>query len=889
MGFDLNRHVARWRHDLARRAAFDDAHLDELEAHLWDEIERLQADGLDERQAFLRATVRLGHADALAHEFHKATVWGERPRWQHPFWQLMMGKNYLTVAWRNLRRERAFSVINIGGLALGLACCLVLLQYVSYERSYDRHHARADRIHRVAQAFLGEDGSAVFEMGLLRASYGHRLQEDFPDLTTTRIHKPYRAPSLSVAAEAFVEPQFYFAEANAFDVFSLPLVQGDPATALTAPDGLVLTETSARKYFGPSTDPLGQIVRYTDNEQVLDLTVTGILTDPPPTTHWSFEGLISFSALTRLYGVDFLKDGNAGANFATYVLLPEGQDPAQVEAALPGFLDRHHPAREGRAASARMRLWLQPLPDIHLYSHLDHELAPNGDVRYVYLFAVIAGFILLIACINFINLTTARSFRRAREVGVRKVLGALRRHVRVQFFAECLLMVALATGLALGGLALVLPLLGTWLGPAFALTPSTLLASVGKAGMLMGIVAVCAGAYPALYLAGFKPIAALKGVPVSGAQARLRGGLVVVQFAIAVTLVVGTLVIFNQLDYIQAQRLGFSEAQQVVLAGNTQAGGAAEATLRARLLRHPGIEAVTFSSRVPGDRLLDGGTVRRADQATGAAYVVIDPFFFDTYEMPLVAGRTYQPDRATDSTEALVLNEAAVRALGWSTPEAALGQPVRFNGERRVIGVVQDVHFESLHQPIGPVVFLLAGFQHDKVTVRLRPGLPTEALAVLEDAWAGFRPGYPFSYSFLDARLDRQYRTDQRLGRILGGFALLALFIACLGLFGMAAYMAEQRTKEIGIRKTLGATGRDITVLFASRLMRPILIAFVLAVPLAYLGLQYWLETFAYHAPLGVQPFAWAGGTVLLIAGFTISYQVIRLVGSNPVDSLRSA
>ncbi len=799
-----------------------------------------------------------------------------------------MLKNYFTLTLRRLRKHPGYTAINVVGLAVGMACCVLMLLFVHDELSYDRYHENSDRVHRVTRSWINEAGETSLHLARVAAPISPLLAEEFPEVeASTRIWGGYGF--LMSRDELYVEEDnVYFVEEAFFDLFTTPFVQGDPATALTEPFTMVLTESTARRYFGEA-DAMHQTLTLDGD----DYRVTGVVEDPPLNTHFRYDALGSFATLIASFSESRWSHWGFN-NYASYVLLHEGADAEALEAKLPGFLNTHYKAD----ASQETQLHLQPLPSIHLHSHLDTELGPNGDIAYVYLFSAVALLVLLVACFNFMNLATARASRRAKEVGVRKVLGAQRGQLMRQFFGEALVLALLALVGALFLVEATLPLFNDFAGKELNLFGEH--AALGLL-ILVGItlfVGVVAGSYPAFFLSRFQPVRVLKTAVAAGSwRSRFRTVLVVSQFGIAVLLIIGVFAIVQQLNYVQQKQLGFDEAQLVTLPLGTTLAQDFD-NERNKLVAHPGVLSMTASKFVPSNALLDNIDGAAEVEGTMREYremplVPVDHDFVSTYGMQLVAGRDFSKERASDSTEAVLLNEAAVARVGWASPEAAIGKTFTMEGNannRRatVIGVVSDFHFESLHERIAPMILFIQpapGFY--QATIRISGDRIPETLAFLEAQWAVYRPNMPFAPAFVDAQFDALYRSEARMGQVLGLFALLAVLIACLGLFGLASFVAQQRTKEIGVRKVLGASVGNVILLLSKDFAVLVLVGFVVAAPLAYFAVQRWLADFAYHIELGAPPFLLTGLGILTIALLTVSFQSIRAALADPVKSLR--
>ena len=795
-----------------------------------------------------------------------------------------MLRSYLTSALRNLRRHRAYTAINALGLAVGIACCLVIFAFVRDELRFDRFHERSDRTYRVVYS-TADDGQPTNANSSF--SVGPELEQTFPEISESVRFIKMGWGEQRVFAHAdrrYYEQAFFFADPSVFDVFSFPLVKGDPETALADPNTLVLTESAARKYFGDE-DPVGRALSIDpfNDGRFTDYVITGVLRDVPRTSHIPFDFLLSFSSLPQPvegWGLDPV---------FTYVLLNAGADPRPIEAQIALLLDEHF------GSDRYFNILLQPLEEIHLHSQLRAELAPNGSMTYVYTFSAIAAFILLIACINFMNLATARSARRAREVGMRKVLGAQRPQLIGQFLSEAALLSLLSALLALPMLALVVPLFNAISGKTLTLGGLLDAQTVLMLGGLTLFIGVMAGSYPAFYLSAFRPIRVLKaGTRGTGRrEAALRKGLVVFQFAVSIVLIACTTVVAEQMDYVRSKHLGFDREQVIILPLNDDIRNG-YASFRREVLDRPGVLNVALSEQVPA-RAGNGSSYQMEglDDRLGATRLFVDEHFVETYGIEIVAGRDFSEEIGTDAADAFIVNQELVRDAGWASDEEAIGKSVEmeWGGEERrgrIVGVARDFHLFSLHGPVTRLVVNVMPLEAlNFVSVRLAPGNVSKALAGLEEAWSAFAPNYPFEYYFLDEDFERLHQADQTLGQVFTTFAVLAILVACLGLFALAAFAAEQRTKEIGVRKVLGASAGQMIALLTGDFARLVLIAFVAAVPVAHYAMSRWLEQFAYRIDLSLWMFAVAGALALLIAFATVSYQTFRAAMMDPVKSLR--
>ncbi|NGP77681.1 FtsX-like permease family protein [Balneolaceae bacterium YR4-1] len=808
-----------------------------------------------------------------------------------------MLKNYFKIALRNIRKNPGYSFINIFGLALGMGVSILILLYVQYELSYDTYHENSDRIVRVSRQWFNSNGETSLHLGHVAPPFAPMLEEDFNGTIQEAVRFLQINPLIRYEDKSFVEDRFFFADAEVFDVFSWEMLKGDPETALTYPDGLVLTEHTAKKYFG-NEDPIGKTLELEYQGTRLPFQVNGIVKNVPENSHFQFDFLASMEPVIQFYGGREQMMNNFGSNnFATYLLLPEDYDYENLQSQIPDFINRHLTSFGGPDTDpsevTMLNLW--PLTDIHLYSNLDSEIEANGNIEYVYLFTAIALFILLIACINFMNLSTARSSQRAVEVGLRKVVGADRGSLIRQFIGESMILAVIALALALFFVQLMLPFFNEYLAinAGLELTENWRQLA-GLAGVVL-FVGLIAGSYPAFFLSGFQPASVLKGTfSVGSSHRQFRSVLVVTQFTISIALIASMIVVYNQLEFMRTKDLGFDKENIAVLPTGENINSNYE-NIRQRLLGHPGIINVSVSSRVPSGRLLDSQDTQAEVNGdlqeinTRIADIHVSHNFMETFGIDLVAGRNFDINLASDSTESFILNESAVRAIGWSSPEEAIDKEFRYGGRSgRVIGVTNNFNFESLHQTIAPIVFLIPDNRIRNVAIKIRGDMRTETLDYLEEQWATLRPGYPFDYFFVEDNFDRQYANEERLGEIFGYFSLLAIIIAALGLFGLASFTAQQRVKEIGIRKVLGAKISQIVLLLSKKFTLLVITAFIIAVPVAWIGMDRWLSDFAYHIEMSIWTFVMAGVVALLVAWLTISYQSLKAALTNPVNSLRS-
>ena len=806
-----------------------------------------------------------------------------------------MLKNYLRVAWRNVFKHKVHSFINVFGLAIGLASFVLIFLYVQDELSYDRYNEKADQTYRVNSDVKGAEYSASMAFPV-----GATLQADYPNFveTYTRFFN-FQAPTVAITYSPdggeqvrFNEPHFFFADSTVFDVFDFELKVGDKSSALAAPNTILLTEDMATKYFG-NEDPVGKNLSL-DNQGTINFVVVGVLANAKSNTHFKYDFLASMVTLDAFGGGGPFQNNNWYWNPVwTYIVVPANADLDTFKSFFPAFVDKYWPS----FVKAQAEMYLQPLTDIHLQSRLDFEMQPNSDDAYVYIFSAIALFILLIACINFMNLTTARSSQRAKEVGLRKVLGAVRGQLVRQFLSESILLVFLSLLVALPLIYAALPVLNSFAGKALSFSPignPLLFLSLGGIVLVVGSLS---GLYPAFFLSSFQPVLVLKNMLTVGRRdisGMLRKGLVTAQFAISILLIVGTIVAFNQLDFLKTKNLGFNKQEVVLIPILGTPLAPQYQAFKDVILQDDRIKYVTVLEDIPGSKY-QTDSYQFAGMPAPLQYprLTVHDDFVETLGMKVVAGRGYSSDFPADSARSIMINESMLPNLGFATAEEALGMQINLrNQQKEIIGVVEDFHYASLHNPIGPFVierFFNRGifnFFGRYVTVRVAAGDVAGTLAYLESQWTRFVPDRPFEYKFLDDELDQLYTAEQTLGQVATAFSLMAILVACLGLFGMASFAAERRTKEIGVRKVMGASEFDIIKLLSVESAKLVLIAFVIAVPLAYFSIGKWLQTFTFSTDIGVMSFVIAGCTVMLVALLTVGLHSIKSATANPVDSL---
>lgn len=807
--------------------------------------------------------------------------------------------NYLKVALRSIFRNKLTSFINIAGLALALSSALLITFYVVDELSYDKHHPQADRLYRITRYFYDQDGNASLQLANVAPPIGMLMRNDFPE-----IEKLFRMLPINTTVtlredgnedKSFREPNIFVSEPEIFDILEVNLTEGNRATALEKPGTMVLSEAMAEKYFG-STQVQGKTLELFG----FPVQITGVYKPFKPQTHFHPDFLISFSTLndSTIYGRRRLETNWGNNAFGTYFVLKEGEDAKSLESKLPDFLDKHF-GTFARAnfgvppdfvASKVTSLQLQKVSDIHLHSHLDDELEPPGNINTVYLMGVIGLFIILIAGFNFINLSTAQATKRSKEVGIRKVAGAFKAQLMNQYLSESVLISLFACAIALAIGYFVLAWLNSFTEKSISFlgNPVLLLAMVG--GTV--IIGLLAGLYPAFVISAFRPAVILKGKQ-SGGKPILRRALVVVQFSISIVLIIATAVIFSQLDYLNNKDLGYAKDQVITLPYYGSLTNNFDAFYNA-LTEHSAIKNAGRSSRIPTGRLLDsmGAQMRKGDSLENVgsriAYIRVDHTFFDTYSIPFVAGRNFSREIRTDDSLGYVLNEAALVAMGINDPASMIDQEFSYGSVKgKVIGIVKDFHFESLHQTINPIVFLIQRPGYNSLSVQVAGTNFQDGLNHIEKVWREFLPNQLFEYTFMNERYNNLYQIETKQSQLFTGFSLLAIFIACLGLFGLATFNTLQRIKEIGIRKVLGASIPNILTLLSREIVVLVVVANMIAWPVAWYFMDKWLNTFAYRIEMNVLLYVLAAFVAIAIALITVSSQTLKAAMTNPANTLR--
>ncbi|MFC1726565.1 ABC transporter permease [candidate division KSB1 bacterium] len=815
-------------------------------------------------------------------------------------WSIIMLKNYLKIAFRNIKKQKTYSFINIFGLAGGIACCLLIFLFVRFELSYDKFHKNADRTYRVVleRKYPGR----VRTFGLTAIPLAETLFTDFPEvakavrLTTIGFGREGSEANIPVTykEKTILEQDIMFADVSFFDVFSINLLRGNPKTVLEKPNTVVITENIAEKYFGNAKDAIGKILTIQAYRRTMDYMITGISENVPANSHFNYNFLLSYSSF---YGKTSRRWTGGWACF-TYIVIKEGADPDALEAKLPHLVEKYlKPELEKNeninyddyiASGNGYRFIMQPLTDIHLKSHIEFELQLNGDVKYVYLFALTAIFILILAFINFVNLTTARAANRAKEIGIRKTFGVYRGQLIKQFLFESTFLSVISFLIAIILAAIILPSYNAVINKNLEIGLFNNLYDIsGLIGVSL-FIGIVAGSYPAFFLSGFKPVSVLRGELSKGAKGKiLRNTLVVFQFTVTVGLITGTFVIKNQIQYMLNRNIGYNK-ENVLVVENAQELGKQSLSFQNEIKKYEKVISLTGCFAYPGRAFASGAAnIIGADNEnviSTNSVTFTDDDYMETLGIDLIAGRMFSEEIASDSS-AVIINEAAVSALGITNP---IGKIILGKTRRMIIGVVRDFNFESLHHKVTPLLmYKISGISPTNIAVRIKSENIPETISFIENKWKSINGNHPFTYSFLDKNIELLYRTEQKVGKLTSFFSFIAVFVGCMGLFGLAAFTSEIRTKEIGIRKVLGASMTNVVVLLSKEYIKIVALSLIIAAPFSYFFLNKWLKNFAYSAKLTVWIFILSGILALAVAFITTSFQTIKSAVCNPVDTLK--
>jgi len=887
-----DKHIEFIKQDLESRGLIHEGLRDEIVDHVCSLVERK----MEKEVRFIEA-----YRSVLKEFGGTKTLWkvqSETLKLENYKTPIML-RNYLKIAYRNITRHKSYSFINVLGLSIGITCCILIMLYVKSELSYDKYLPNSKRIYRVASNHLFHGNP--FHAAITPAPLASALSNDFPEVEIATRLRNGGSIVFRKGESAIKEPSFAFADSTFFNVFQFKILEGNPGTALVKPNSIVLSESTAKKFFG-NESAIGKTLITSDGDELL---ITAVMEDILPNTHFQIPLFISMSSFSRANN-----DNWHSNNFHTYFLLREGSDAKSFEGKLRGLVEKYFDKQfqesgssleEAEASGSKANFELQPLNSIHLHSDLIAELGSNGDILYIYIFSSIAIFILLIACFNFMNMSTARSSRRAKEVGVRKVLGSYRSHLIRQFLAESILLSVVACLMALGMTWLSLPYFNDLALKDIRLPitdPSFILIMV----LLSILIGVVAGFYPSLFLSAFKPSSVLKGATKSGSRtAGIRSILVVFQFVISVVLILGTLVIYKQLNFIQSKKLGF-EKDHILVVRNAYLLDKQLQSFKNELLSESIITSASLSSYLPvggsrGDNTYFPKGNMEIDRGVNMQVWYVDDDYIHTFGMEMVLGRNFSQDFPSDAS-AYIINERAAEAFGFDNPLGKIITEYYWDPKtgsmntdslihHEIIGVVRNFHFSSLRNTIGPLSLRL-GNSAGSLSLKFNSSNTSQLIDMVKRKWEAMAPGQPFEFYFADEQFNRLYSSEQRMGKIFGTFATLAIFVACLGLFALSAYTSEQRTKEIGVRKVLGASVSSIIILLSKEFGRLVAIAFVIAIPIAWYGMSTWLNQFAYKTAAGITTYFLAGIIALFVAFVAMSFQSIRAARTNPVDSLRS-
>ncbi|MFC1724464.1 ABC transporter permease [candidate division KSB1 bacterium] len=795
-----------------------------------------------------------------------------------------MYKNYIKIALRNIKRQKGYTFINIGGLAVGMACFILILLYIRYEFSYEKHHINHENIYRVnvKYEFPGRTNVTTSSMVPL----GEYLKNEIPEILAATRFAYIKRPFLKYRNDGFYEEEVLFTDASVLDIFTFPLVQGDKSTALKEKYTVILTEKSSKKYFGIE-DPIGKILNY--NNQ-FDLKVTGVLKDLPENSLFRSDIMVSFPTIEDIYG-SFYMENKEDTNLGTYLLLKENSKLKDLNIKINNAFKNFY------TGSSNTVLFLQALDRIHMYNKYDEP----GNIEYIYIFAVTAIFVILIACINFMNLSTARSANRAREVGMRKVAGSAHRQLIFQYCSETVIYSIISLIIALIIVSVLLPLFRSLTEQNIKISDLFDLSFIPVLIAIALITGLAAGIYPALFLSSVKPVRILKGSSRSVSKSSgFRKILVVVQFTISIALIISTFNISRQLEFMKNKDLGFNEDRILIVP--LHGDRSAENILRFKneLLKKPGIISASGSNRLPNNISSYSNITWEGAQNGEEISLIrnrVDHDFIKTYQIELQEGRNFSRDFPADILDygrtnagAVIINEAAAEVFGWESPvgKKLIHEMKDLTVFYNVIGVIKNFHFSSVKNPIKPQGFFLRERYLQYLSLKISGSDINSTIGYIEEIWNSQNPGYPFEYYFLDETFDKMYKSEEKMQAIFGYFAFLTVFISCLGLFGLASFAAEQRTKEIGIRKTLGASIGSVIRLLSKEFIKWVLIANIFSWPLAYFFIKNWIREFAYHADIGLGTFVISTFISLLTALATVSYQAIKAASANPVDSLRN-
>jgi putative ABC transport system permease protein len=796
-------------------------------------------------------------------------------------------KNYLKIAFRNILKQRLYSVITVMGLAVGMSCCLLIMLYVRQELSYDSFYPNTEKIHRIGHTVIRPTRTGI--SAAIPTPVAPALKAEYPEIEhITRLYFDSQV-LFEYGDKQIYEDNVIYADPEFFSVFPFQVLKGDSSRLLDTPQSMVITSSMARKYFGDE-DPVGKAFQV--NKQYTYM-VMGVMEDVPVNSHFHFDFVISFLAKNEQNFGTWLNLWTGFTTLYAYAVLPENTDIPEFQSRIEGFITSHSEKRPG----VERRLFLQPLTSIHLHSHLEDEIEANNFVSNLFILSTIAFLILVIACINYMNLATAQSAKRAREVGMRKVLGAQRFQLIRQFMGESVLLTFVAMFISLTTVELLLPLFSSLVGKPVDFQYGQNILFLGGFFSITLFVGIISSLYPAMFLSRHQPIKTLKGMresmKASFGQILFKRSLVIIQFIVSILLIVCTLIINQQLRFMRTAHLGFDREHMITVPIQSEAGRKQYETIKNELMANPGVIGATACFRAPisGNVIATYGLPEglQREQAFHVYHNFVDMDYFDNFEIDLVAGRKFSREYATDIKEAFIVNETTLRKSGFDTAEDAINKRFRsgLGIQGTIIGVMKDFHISSFHEEIEPMILSFDPEYFWEMNIKMKSENIPETLASIQKTYKAFIPSYPFNYSFLDEDINALYMGEEQTGKIIRAFSFIAILIACLGLFGLAAFAAEKRTKEIGIRKVLGATSSKVMFLLSTEFTKWVLMANILAWPIAYFAMNNWLQGFAYRVVIRLWPFLLGALLSFAIAMVTVSYQALKSALANPIESLR--
>ncbi|MFC2083607.1 ABC transporter permease [Bacteroidota bacterium] len=881
--FDLEQSIKKWKKSLRKNPSLEDGYIEELESHLRDLIDNGIKKRLSNERAFDNAVKSLGDSDILGNEYYKTDsteIINRRNKNGTSILSLVLLYNYFKIAFRYIRKYKGYSFLNILGLAIGVTCCLLILLYVQFELSYDTYHISSERIYRVCKSSKTPIKTDLFAPNVTEVA--PTLLERFPEVEAAGIAGSVGEKITKYEDKMYIEKKVKFSNSGIFDILNTRFLRGEKQTALTKPFTIVITEHIADRYF-TNEDPIGKIL-------MLDTTayeVTHVIEDCPLNTHLKYDMFA------------YLQEDNFGPwhepwwgwHGMNYIRLAPGVDPNEFEARIK-YLPHEYIDEKLKNMGVEFTLFFQPITDIHLYSNFKWEAEPPGNPGYVYVFIIVGILIILITCMNFINLATARSASRANEVGMRKVIGAYRFQILFQFLGESILLTLISVLIALVLSYFLLPVFNNIAGTNFNF--SDLISKkilVGLSAIII-FIGIAGGMYPAIILSAFKPVSILKGLADSGKKGvLLRKVLVVSQFAISIILIIGTILFYQQIDFMKNTNLGFDKEQKLVLEFNrSRIERNSSESIKVEFLNHPLISEAAFSSSVPGRwmylwRMYPYGEMDTKTRVINVFQVDFD--FFDLYNIEIAEGRKFDQTKGIDQNrDAWILNEAAVKAFEWKSNAEALEHQIN-RESNQIVGVMKDFHFRGLQNTIDPLMLYIMADDFRYLTLEVSIDNLSETMDFVENKYKALFPEDLYQFFFLNEDFNKQYISDERIIKVFGIFTFWGIFIACLGLFGLAAFTAEKRTKEIGIRKTMGASLRHILIMLTGEFIKYVLIANFIAWPIAYFGMNFWLDDFAYRINISLYVFIIGGLIALLVTLLTVIYQTLKAALANPVDSLK--